>query len=223
MHADHWHEKWHKQDINFNQLTPNAFLTSHFKNLHLRENAAVFVPLCGKTIDISWLLSKRYRVVGSELSEIAVQQLFTELALEPTITDVRTDLGPIKLYGATGLDIFVGDILTLTAEQIGPINAIYDRAALVALPETMRNTYTQHLMQITAKAPQFLITYQYDQQRTKGPPFSIPEEEVLRHYQGHYHVKQCATVEVQGGIKGHCPGMEIAWLLNQKVSTTAKN
>ena len=87
--------------------------------------------------------------------------------------------GSHRRYSADGIDIFAGDIFEITADVLGPVDAVYDRAALVALPEGMRRRYAAHLAGITAVAPQLLVTFEYDQAEMDGPPFSITEEEAM--------------------------------------------
>lgn len=169
----------------------------------------MFVPLCGKTLDIGWLLSKGYKVVGAELSETAIDQLFSELGVEPT----KKNVDGFVHYKERDIDIFVGDIFQLTANLLGPVDAVYDRAALVALPDEMRNRYTSHVPEITGDAPQLLLTFEYDQSVMKGPPFSVSDEEVLRQYKDQYELTRIGTSDVDGGLKGVCPAEEHVWLL----------
>ncbi len=84
----------------------------------------MFLPLCGKTLDIGWLLSNGYRVAGSELSKIALEQLFTELGVEPKISK----MSEVDHYSANNIDIFAGDIFHLSHKILGSVNATYDRA-----------------------------------------------------------------------------------------------
>ena len=98
-------------------------------------------------------------MLSAELSEVAIQQLFEELDIEPAVTD----LGDMKCYSADRIDIFVGDIFKLTQALLGPVDAVFDRAALVALPAEMRAAYAPHIVEITGNAPQLLITFEYDQ------------------------------------------------------------
>jgi thiopurine S-methyltransferase len=58
----------------------------------------VFLPLCGKTLDIHWLLSNGYPVAGSELGEVAVKQLFSELAIITAIDDIRRHSADNQLF-----------------------------------------------------------------------------------------------------------------------------
>jgi thiopurine S-methyltransferase len=167
--------------------------------------------LCGKTLDISWLLSTGYRVAGAELSKIAITELFTQLGVKPEISRV----GEVDHYSALDIDIFVGNIFDLSRKILGAVNAIYDRAALVALPEAMRHRYTAHLMEITDTAPQLMICYEYDQSLMEGPPFSISREEVHRHYRDRYTLTLLASINVPGGLKGKCAAKEEVWLLNR--------
>ena len=99
--------------------------------------------------------------------------------------------------------------------MLGRVDAIYDRAALVALPEKMRNLYTAHLAEITNKAPQLLICYEYNQALMEGPPYSISNEEVIQHYRDKYDLTLIATPDVPGGLKGKCAAKENVWLLER--------
>lgn len=211
MEASFWNEKWERGEINFHQSEANPLLTEHFEKLNLVKDSRVFLPLCGKTRDIAWLLAGGYRVAGAELSEHAISDLFKELGLDPEISKV----GKLTRYSAKDIDIFVGDIFDVSAEHLGPISAIYDRAALVALPSEMREQYTSHLIKITGAAPQLLISYEYNQQLIDGPPFSVTGNEVKRHYDATYQVNSVESRNVAGGLKGKVASTETVWLLQK--------
>lgn len=209
MEPDFWHQKWEDNVIGFHNSEAHPLLVSHFKALSLKAHSRVFLPLCGKTLDIAWLLSKGYCVVGVELSEIAVSQLFEELGVTPA----KVDLGDLMRYSAENIDIFVGDIFHLSNKDLGTVDAIYDRAALVALPKEMRDRYAAHLIHVTNNAPQLLISFEYDQNLLAGPPFSITNKELTQQYRSAYEVTLLASEEVIGGLKGQCDAVENVWLL----------
>jgi thiopurine S-methyltransferase len=209
MEANFWHKKWANNEIAFHRSNPNPLLIEHIRLLSLAEGSLIFIPLCGKTLDIAWLLSNGYRITGVELVEPAIEQLFAELAMVPKISVI----GKIKHYSAKSIDIYVGDIFEVSQEMLGPVDAIYDRAALVALPEALRRRYTAHLIEITNKSPQLLIAYHYDQNLLKGPPFSISNEEVNQHYKDSYNLTLIISMNVIGGLKGKCEAKENVWLL----------
>lgn len=212
MDASFWQQRWERNEIAFHQHKTNPWLAKYFGELSLPKGSRVFVPLCGKTLDIAWLLAHGYRVAGAELSKIAIKQLFAELGVKPKI-DV---IGKIHKYSAANIDVFVGDLFDLSKSDLGRVDAIYDRAALVALPEAMRSRYTAQLKAITEQAPQLLISYVYDQRLLDGPPFSVSNEEVARHYQGSYDVKVLTSADVPGGLKGQCSATENVWLLKKR-------
>lgn len=211
MEASFWHDRWAKNELGWHERDFHPLLTAHFRRLAVPAGARVFVPLCGKTRDIAWLLQQGCRVAGSELSELAVQQLFAELGAVPTVTGV----GDLKCYSATGLDVFVGDIFALSPQQLGPVDATYDRAALVALPPALRDDYAQRLLALTHNAPQLLICFEYDQNVMPGPPHSVPAAEVWRHYGRAYRLTLADVRAVPGGLKGTTPADELAWLLQR--------
>jgi thiopurine S-methyltransferase len=209
MKANFWHQKWERGDIAFHESEVNPFLIAHFEKLNLSKDSRVFLPLCGKTRDVAWFLACGYRVVGAELSELAINELFKDLGLAPEITKA----GDLTRYSANNIDILVGNIFAVSADYLGPVSAIYDRAALVALPAGMRVDYTSHLTNISDGAPQLLITYEYKQQLIAGPPFSVNGDEVKQHYGTRYHLKPVESKNVVGGLKGQVAATETAWLL----------
>ncbi len=211
MDAKFWHDRWASNDIGFHKSEANPLLVKYIDELSLAKGSRVFLPLCGKTLDIGWLLSRGYRVAGAELSAIAIEQLFAELGVRPTITRV----GTVDHYRAPQLDIFVGDIFKVTPALLGPVDAVYDRAALVALPQEMRARYSAHLMALTAHAPQLLISFEYDQRAMEGPPFSVSEEEIRQHYGHRYDITVLTSLDVPGGLKGRCPATERVYALRK--------
>jgi len=209
MEAGFWHRKWERGEIGFHESDTNPLLMKHVEKLGMAAGARVFLPLCGKTRDIAWLLAAGHRVVGAELSAIAIGQLFDELGVAPAIAEA----GSLARYSAAGIDILVGDIFAVSADALGPVHAIYDRAALIALPAGVREQYTAHLAAITGAAPQLLVTLEYDQQQLEGPPFSVDERELRRHYARAYRVECIERNAVAGGLKGSVAATEAAWLL----------
>lgn len=211
MEADFWHTRWQSKQIGFHEGKPNALLVKYLHALPLASGGRVFVPLCGKSVDVHWLLEQGYQVVGVELSEIAVDALFGALGLLPTIVHV----GQLTHYHAENIDVYVGDIFDLTIAIIGRVDAVYDRAALIALPDKMRQAYTKQLMTLSQRAPQLLICIDYDQSLMSGPPFSIKAAMVRDYYADAYNIKQLASHPIADGLKGKCPADEVLWLLVQ--------
>jgi thiopurine S-methyltransferase len=209
METEFWHRKWQRNEIGFHNAAAHPLLVAHFGALSLQKGSRVFLPLCGKTRDIHWLLANGYRVAGAELSAIAVDQLFAELGAVPEVAEI----GGMRRYSADGIDIFAGDIFALNGDMLGPVDAVYDRAALVALPADMRGRYAAHLGEITGRAPQLLISFDYDQSLLDGPPFSVPGDEIAGLYRDAYELVHLGSAEVEGGLKGKCPAQETVWHL----------
>ncbi len=212
MDATFWHDKWARNEIGFHGGEAHPLLVQHLGALALPPGGRMFLPLCGKSLDIHWLLAQGHRVAGAELSPLAIAQLFDELGVKPEVS-VQ---GEVTQHHADGIDIFVGDIFQLTPGQLGPVDAVYDRAALVALPAEVRTRYAAHLKRLTALAPQLLICFDYDQSLQAGPPFSVPRAEVAQHYGADFRLSLLASESLVGGLKGRCAAQEEAWLLSQR-------
>ncbi len=213
MEKKFWLEKWENQDTAFHQSEGNHLFIKYFPHLNLKIGKKIFVPLCGKTFDMTWLTKQGFKVVGVELSEQAIQEYFQGSNLEPEISTQ----GSFKIYQSESLKIFVGDFFELNQNDLSSIDLVYDRASLVALPLEMRRRYTQHLRKLT-NAQQLLITFDYDQSEMSGPPFSISTQEVQKHYQENFHIELLESVEISGGLKRITAATENIWKLSTKTN-----
>jgi thiopurine S-methyltransferase len=209
MDQEFWQARWASNQIAFHNAEANPLLVRNFGALGLQRGAHVFVPLCGKSRDLLWLAQQGLRVTGAELSSLAVDQFFQELGVQPELST----RGALQRYEGGEFVLFQGSIFDLTPELLGAVDGVYDRAALVALPAGLRDEYASHLTSLTQAQGQLLICYEYDQACADGPPFSVPEGEVRRLYEGTFAIELLETQSVQGGLKGLCPASEAVWLL----------
>lgn len=212
MDLDFWFKKWEDNNIGFHESEVNSLLTGNLETINPPKNSKILVPLCGKTLDIGWLITQGYHVIGIELVERAVIQLFEELELKPEVSRIEN----ISIYSAENVDIFVGDIFDVSIRDIGNIDLVYDRAALVALPEEVRIKYAAHIINITNCAPQLLISYEYDQSAMKGPPYSIYEKDIEKYYENNYTITCLENVAIRSSLKGERNVRECVWLLGHK-------
>lgn len=192
MDAAFWQDRWAKQHLGFHQTTINPHLQRHWRDLALPSGGAVFVPLCGKSLDMCWLADQGHTVIGVELSERAIHDFFDEQQIHP-----RQDRhgGGVRWSSSDGryllwqADIF--HLPSLAREEIAQCSAIYDRAALIALPVLMRAEFVVCLEGVFPQAvSQLLLVLEYDQSKMNGPPFSVTEQEIHSHYGHRYHVQR---------------------------------
>jgi thiopurine S-methyltransferase len=177
MDPDFWHERWTRGEIGFHQHDYNRHMQAFTGRLEIDRGAHVLVPLCGKSLDMLWLLGQGYRVSGIEISPLAVQEFFAENGLEPELRPFGDGL----LYRCPGLDIYCSDFFEFDLGRLAPVDAVYDRASLVALPAHMRPSYAQHLAgPLRPETRSLLVTLDYPPDEMAGPPFSVTAEEVER-------------------------------------------
>lgn len=177
MQPEFWHDRWNRNQIGFHLEEVNPYLQRHWPALDLAQGGRVLVPLCGKSLDLSWLASTGYEVMGIELSQTAVECFFTEQQVTPQVRQQ----GAFTVYEAGPVTIWCGDFFALGAADVADCVGIYDRAAIIALPSEMREAYAQHLSRILPQGCKgLLITLDYEQSEMKGPPFSVPDAEVQR-------------------------------------------
>ncbi|MGN6108062.1 MAG: thiopurine S-methyltransferase [Kofleriaceae bacterium] len=172
-----WHSFWQQGRIGFHEGRPNRFLERYADRLASRPR--VLVPLCGKTEDLAFLASRGHQVVGIELVEDAVRAFFAEHGVTPTVRP----RGPFVEYASESITLLCGDMFAATRELLGPIDAVYDRAALVALPDEIRRRYVDLVRRLAGRGGAVLVvTLDYDQELMSGPPFAISEAELRALY-----------------------------------------
>lgn len=182
MQHNFWHERWQQNQIGFHKHEVNPFLQRYWPRLQRNSTGRVFVPLCGKSNDLLWLRTMGHRVVGVELSPLAVESFFSENRLQANVSKQ----GNFCVSAISGLRILCGDFFALQPKDLGPIEAVYDRASLVALPPDMRVEYAMHLSTLVSPKTQILlIAFDYPQHEMSGPPFSVEREEI-DHLFGHW-------------------------------------
>ncbi|SDU17138.1 thiopurine S-methyltransferase [Halopseudomonas salegens] len=181
MEAEFWHERWGKGEIGFHKSRPNPLLSRWWPALGLPEGATVWVPLCGKSLDMAWLRQRGHPVLGIELARSALESFAAEQQLQLG----WRQQGEFAISEGEGYCLYCGDFFGLQTEDVASVKGIYDRAALIALPEKMRHRYVAHMRHILPPGWQLLlITLDYPQQQRPGPPFSVPDAEVRSLFAG---------------------------------------
>lgn len=205
MEASHWHKAWTENRIGFHQKNVNTRLMRYWPSLELSPGTQVFVPLCGKSIDMLWIAEQGYPVLGVELSAKAAVAFFTENQLDYVVSE----RDGFQVYGGKSagadVEIWVGDFFKLTADHVSQCGACYDRAAMIAMDETRREAYSEQLGCVMRSGScGLLLVIAFDQDKMKGPPFSVSDANVrkllgkafdiceLEHYSGAHRLGNLA-------------------------------
>jgi thiopurine S-methyltransferase len=192
MNPDFWHERWQRQEIGFHQAEINPYLRQYWPELQV-TGGTVFVPLCGKSLDMVWLREQGHEVLGVELSPLAVQGFFAEHG--HTLRHSADER--FKRCEANGIQLLCGDFFDLAAADLAQVTAVYDRAALIALPPELRARYVRHLVSLLPAGAQILlVTVDYLQEEMTGPPFAVSGEEVEALYRPYADIELLARLDV---------------------------
>jgi thiopurine S-methyltransferase len=195
--GNEWADRWRAGRTGFHQPDINAQLVQHWPKLVPNEKASVVVPLCGKSRDMRWLHRRGHRVVGVEIVELACQAFFEEQGLCYERTQQTNFLRFEGRGEAAGLTLLCGDLFALRAEDIGPVHAWYDRAAIVALPHALWSRYAAWVASVLpADGAGFMLTFEYPQAERQGPPFSVGISDVEAHFAADFELKQLEQLDL---------------------------
>ncbi len=170
-----WLQRWRDERIGFHQPHVSPLLERHWDALDVPPDARVFVPLCGKSLDMAWLAARGHRVLGVELAESAVRQFFAEQRLDADVHETASG----RHFVSGPYELIVGDAFALDADTLADCVATLDRAALIALPPELRRTYAATTYsRLPAGCRGLAITLEYPRREKAGQPFSVEEDEM---------------------------------------------
>lgn len=218
MQAEFWHERWEKGEIGFHQHDFNYHMRSFIDRLQVPAGAHILVPLCGKSLDMLWLAHRGFQVTGIEISELAASAFFLENGLDHEVAKQPESV----TWRGEGVTILCTDFFTVQKADLGRVDAVYDRASLIALPPDMRQEYARHLAGLLDNGVcSLLVTLDYPQDEMRGPPFSVPPEEVRSLFGEHYgiqhlHAEDCLANEPRFRKKGLTRLDEHVWRLKKQ-------
>ena len=193
MHPDFWLDRWRTAQIGFHQAAVDRHLKAYWPLLKLGAKSAVFVPLCGKSLDLTWLRTLGHAVKGVELSPVALESFL----MEHGIPARRRTLVDFDAYEADGFTLFRGDYFKLTPALLGSVSAVYDRAALISWTPEARESYVKHLTWLTSRGTQtLLIAVEFPPGQMSGPPFPLTRDTIQNLYASHYSIEELGRHEI---------------------------
>lgn len=179
MELSYWQSRWRKNNIGWHMDQVYPPLKKYWPEIELQKRSTVLVPLCGKSLDIVWLMEQEYNVIGVEISALAIRELLQLLGGEFS----KRQKGDFTVFSSQNVALWQGDFLKMESEFLPAIDAVYDKAALIALPPDKRKTYTGTVKNIISSHTKMLLNcFEYEQKEMKGPPFTVFREELDQHY-----------------------------------------
>ena len=184
--AEFWKDRWNDGNTKWHRDKVNAILIKYVDELTGgRSNMRVFIPLCGKSIDMLWLADQGHTVVGVELAKQAIESFFTENSLTFTVESVKMAAAsePADVYNCNEkkITIFCCDLFNLTeADLPGKMDAIWDRASFVAIALSVGDRgkrYTKKMHSLLACDGSYMLeSLYYEVDRGDRPPASMSDE-----------------------------------------------
>lgn len=154
----YWSTRWAEQRIGWHQNQVDKYLIKYYSQItgkalpsgplspeskEFVENSKKtwFVPLCGKTLDLPFLLSLGYSVFGVEGVRQAIDALDKENNLGLVLDEKNS-----TFVGVGGrLRIYFGDLFQCPLNELGPFDFVWDRGSLIAILYEFRPGYKKML------------------------------------------------------------------------------
>lgn len=197
-----WQDRWDTGNIRFHNPEVHAMLLKHFDKIcPSGDGGRIFVPLCGKTLDMKWLSEQNMFVVGLDGVRLSLEQFMSEQNLNFT-TEKIPELGEDCEVFKTADDkfhLYRGDIMDFSASIEGTFDAVWDRGSLVALRREDVPQYVKVIKSLIKPGGRCLVeVFDYDVKIMEGadikppcppPPFPMYEAELKDLYEPEFRVE----------------------------------
>ena len=217
----YWTDSWKEGNTGWHREEVNEYLIKYVDELTGgRSNIRVFLPLCGKSVDMLWLADQGHTVVGVELAKQGIESFFTENNLNFTVESVKMAAGgePVEVYKCKEkqITIFCCDLFTLKEEDVGgKFDAIWDRGSLVAIVPSAGDRgkrYTKKMHSLLANDGNYMLeSLYYEVDRGSQPPASISDE--LRN---EIYGEDFETKELEVNRLGEDPNREFSFAIDMR-------
>ena len=194
-----WLDRWKKGTTGWHRSDINPQLIENINQLTKAKPQKIFVPLCGASLDMKYLIDQGFHVVGVELSPLAIDRFFKENQIEHKVSKVED----FDLYEGKNIDIYCGDFFKLKKNYLNGAICVYDRAALIALNPDLQKKYVGHLKEILPNSAKILLlTMFYPQIEMEGPPYSVGDDKVEVLFSEFKEIKKISSVnEKESSLK----------------------
>ena len=193
MQPEFWLDRWRAAQIGFHQSKVDRFLATYWPRLNVAPQSRVFVPLCGKSLDLLWLREQGHEVIGVELSPVALEAF----CMEHGIPARRRTTGDFEVYEASGFTLYRGDFFKLTPALLNNVAAVYDRGSLISWSPDLRASYVEHMTALTAPDTRtLLIAVEYPAHQMSGPPFPVTAEAIQALYAPQHTIRPLARHDI---------------------------
>lgn len=177
---DDWSNRWREGRAGWHLDCVHKMLAKYFdKMANGRSDLKIFVPLCGKAMDMKWMFDQGHRIVGVEYDEKVVKELFEESQIE--VADVK-EMGGLKLYSSADgrFKVYQGDFFLFKKEyEPEPMSGIWDRGSLVAVNVADREKYASVILTVMGCDCRYLLdTLEYDVSQYVGVPHCVTDSEI---------------------------------------------
>lgn len=212
-----WFDSWelNRNHTGFRRQDIHPYAVKHLSPFSL-EGKSVFVPLCGKSLDLLYFSHFAFRVVGVDISEKTVKQFFEE--------NQRAYKRIGNRFVSGNITIFCCDFFSLTPDELGPVDIVYDRASLTALPPALRMHYRQVLEQLTPVGALNFLNTPEAPTKSAGFFYGIGSHEIAAYYPNYVidHVER-PTLSSHDTLRSQSFPPEHAFLMHKLYDTSVFN
>lgn len=193
MDVSYWKKRWLDGQTGWHENEVHPLLIKYYDFLSLSLKKHFFFPLCGKTLDLDWILSKNHTTTGVEASEIAIKEVENRLK----VSFKKAAYQNFTKHTFGNLTLMQGNYFDLDTTLIDPIDVVFDRGAFVAIHPNQRKKYIEMYNKLlTHESIILLVAYQYNENASTNPPYSLSELQIRALMEPDFDIEICESEEI---------------------------
>ncbi|XP_072026650.1 probable thiopurine S-methyltransferase [Amphiura filiformis] len=198
MKLGDWVTQWENGRTKFHKSAVHPMLLKHIDRLvEGKDKPRFYLPLCGKSVDLKWLLDRGYAVIGCEIAELGIQQFFEEHDIKYKTEKMTEIEGTVYKGTDDDITIYSCDFFKLTSAIMSKVDCIWDRGSMAAINPEDRQKYSEVIIELMKPDSRYLLDmFQLEHHTFAGPPHNFEPEDAQKLYGTKCTVEHLENVNV---------------------------
>lgn len=146
-----WKECWNTPNVEFHNPQLNELFVKYHQRMLTRPGMRIFVPLCGKAVEMKWLVDHGHKVVGLEAAPVPCKAFFEENGIPYNVKEMKGIHGEKYESLDHNIVIYSCDFFLFTADICGEFDGIWDSGGLNSMDVEDREAYIRRIRTLMGK------------------------------------------------------------------------
>lgn len=196
-----WKECWNTPNVAFHNPNLNELFIKYHDKMLTRPGMRIFVPLCGKAVEMKWLVDQGHKVVGLEAAPVPCKAFFEENNIPYEIHEMKGIHGEKYESLDHNVVIYCCDFFLFSKDVCGEIDGIWDSGGLNSMDVEDRDKYIHRIRSLMGKGCVNLTEFVNFDKSIVDITWSMTKEELEREFGEGFTVEDITQMDAPKRLK----------------------